>query len=123
MVDYLSTPPIDRPAVIVDGGGLVMQYLKQTEYYRRTGQELRLLNCRSACTMALSLPNACVYPHSVLKFHAAYDANTKRINRAWTQKLMSMYPIRVQERLGNLERSYKTIRGSELISLGVRRCR
>jgi hypothetical protein len=123
MISYLSNPPPDRPAVIVDGGGLVNQYLQQTEYYRRTGQELRLLNCRSACTMALNLPNACVYPHSVLKFHAAYNANTKQIDEKWTQRLMEMYPIKVQQRLGVLERPYKTLRGSELIKLGVRRCR
>lgn len=122
-MDYLSTPPIDRPAIIVDGGGLVTEYLRQTEYYRRTGQELRLLNCRSACTMALSLPNACVYPHSVLKFHAAYDANTKQIDQSWTQRLMGMYPAAVQQRLGTLERHYKTLRGTELMRLGVRRCR
>ena len=74
--NYLSVPPIERPAIIIDGGGLVEKYYKQTEYYRRTGQALQLLNCRSACTMALSLPNACVYPHSVLKFHAAYNEET-----------------------------------------------
>jgi hypothetical protein len=121
-VGYLYPPPPPVPAVIVDGGGLVDKYLRQTAYYRSTGQELRLVNCRSACTMALSLPNSCVYPHSVLKFHAAYDANTKAIDYGWTNRLMSMYPIRVQQRLGSLERNYKTLRGSELIKLGIRRC-
>lgn len=120
--EYLNPPPPPMPAIIIDGGGLVDKYLRQTAYYKNTGQELKLLNCRSACTMALSLPNACVYPRSVVKFHAAYDANTKQIDAEWTARLMSMYPVQVQQRLGRLERPYKTLSGAELIKLGVRRC-
>jgi hypothetical protein len=122
-VTYMDPPPASTPAIIVDGGGLVDRYLQQTNLYARTGQELRLLNCRSACTMAISLPNACVYPNSVLKFHAAYNANTKEIDTGWSDKLMSMYPPRVRARLGQLERPYKVLYGKELIQLGIRRCK
>lgn len=120
---YLNPPPPNVPAIIVDGGGLVEQYRQQTAIYRLTGQQLKLVNCRSACTMALSLPNACVYPHSVLKFHAAYDARTKKIHPGETQRIFAMYPVKVQQKLVSLEREYKTLTGRQLISLGVKSCR
>lgn len=122
-VGYLYPPPPPTPAIIVDGGGLVEEYLRQTKVYAATGQELRLLKCRSACTMAVSLPNACVYPRSVLKFHAAYNLDTKVIDDAWTQRLWSMYPESIRQRLGSLIRNYKVLTGKELIALGMRRCK
>lgn len=118
--DYLS--PHSNPAIVIDGGGLVEEYQRQTEYYRRTGFQIKLVNCRSACTMALSLPTVCVYPNSILKFHAAYDVNTKHIASKETAELFDMYPTKVKMALGKLERKYKTLTGKQLIKLGIRSC-
>ena len=93
-----------------------------TELYRAQDREVRLHECRSACTLALSLPNVCVYSDSLVKFHAAYDPRNKAINWDETQKLFSTYPATVQARLGTLTREYKVLSGAELISLGVRDC-
>ena len=43
----------------------------------QTNREVQLHECRSACTMALGLPNVCVFPDSLLKFHQAYNWETK----------------------------------------------
>ena len=75
---YLSPPPAPTPVIVYkDVGGLVSDYEAQTEQYRRENREVRLHECRSACTLALSLPNVCVYPDSQIKFHQAYNAITR----------------------------------------------
>jgi hypothetical protein len=111
------------PVVVMkDVGGYVNEYQSQTELYRATDREVRLHECRSACTLALSLPNVCVYPDSTLKFHMAYDPRNHQSNYDVSQQLFNSYPPAVRERLGGLTRDYKVLRGAELIALGVRDC-
>lgn len=120
---YLDPPPLPAAVVVTkDVGGYVDQYRTMTNLYRAQDREVRLHECRSACTLALSLPNVCVYPNSQIKFHAAYDPRNKVVNWDETQKLFSTYPAPVQARLGTLTREYKVLSGAELISLGVRDC-
>lgn len=120
---YLHPPPLPAPVVIVrDVGGLVADYRRQTEIYRSQGRELRLHECRSACTLALSLPNVCVYPHSVLRFHQAYNRDTREIDHRISDELFTSYPLSVRQRLGYLTRKYKSLSGEELIALGIRNC-
>jgi hypothetical protein len=122
-LSYLDPPPLPAPVVVTkDVGGYVDEYRARTELYRAQDREVRLHECRSACTLALSLPNVCVYPDSLIKFHAAYDPRNKAVNWDETQKLFSTYPAPVQARLGTLTREYKVLSGAELISLGVRNC-
>lgn len=115
----MQTPVI----VAKDVGGYVADYQTQTELYRASGREVRLHECRSACTMALSLPNVCVYPDSTLKFHLAYDPRNHQTNPDVSKQLFDSYPAAVRARLGTLTREYKVMRGSELIALGIRDCR
>lgn len=105
-----------------DVGGFVAEYQAQTARFRQEGREVRLHECRSACTLALSLPNVCVYPSSLLKFHKAYNANTRAVDEGVSQELFRSYPAAVQARLGGLTREYRVLTGRELISLGVRSC-
>jgi hypothetical protein len=122
-LSYLDPPPLPAAVIVTkDVGGYVDQYRAATELYRAQDREVRLHECRSACTLALSLPNVCVYPDSLIKFHAAYDPRNKVVNWDETQKLFSTYPAPVQARLGTLTREYKILSGAELISLGVRDC-
>jgi hypothetical protein len=108
--------------VMKDVGGLVADYQSQTAIYRASEREVRLRECRSACTMALGLPNVCVYPSSTLKFHFAYDPRNHQTNPQVSQQLFDSYPAAVQARLGTLTRNYKVLSGSELIKLGIRDC-
>ncbi|MBI1867998.1 MAG: hypothetical protein HYS06_06865 [Methylocystis sp.] len=120
---YLAPPPSPAPVIVYkDVGGLVADYEAQTEVYRREEREVRLHECRSACTLALSLPNVCVYPDSLLKFHQAYNALTHQVDLGVSAALFTSYPAAVQGRLGDLTRHYKVLKGAELISLGVRNC-
>jgi hypothetical protein len=122
-LSYLDPPPLPAAVIVTkDVGGYVDQYRTMTELYRVQDREVRLHECRSACTLALSLPNVCVYPDSLVKFHAAYDPRNKAINWDETQKLFSTYPAPVRARLGTLTREYKVLSGAELIALGVRDC-
>ena len=60
-VSYLEPPPMPAAVVVQkDVGGLVRAYQERTELYRSQNREVRLHECRSACTLALSLPNVCV---------------------------------------------------------------
>lgn len=111
------------PVVVVkDFGGYVNEYASQTEVYRRQNREVRIHECHSACTMALSLPNVCVYRDSVFKFHQAYDPRNHVTNWAVSDELFHTYPGPVRERLGTLTKQFTIMRGSELIDLGVRDC-
>ncbi len=122
-VSYLQPPPDMSPVVVVkDFGGYVDQYMAQTEVYRRTGREVRIHECHSACTMALSLPNVCVYRSSVFKFHQAYDPRDHVTNWAVTGQLFGTYPVSVRDRLGALTKQFTVLKGGELIELGVRDC-
>ncbi len=122
-MSYLLPPPDPAPVVVMkDVGGFVSQYHEQTELYRASDREVRLHECRSACTLALSLPNVCVYPTSILKFHKAYDQRTKVADEWVSYQMMMSYPPAVREKLGTLTRKYRVLTGSELIRLGVRDC-
>ena len=85
-------------------------------------REVRLHECRSACTLALSLPNVCVYPDAQVKFHQAYNALTRETDLGVSDKLFNSYPAPVRARLGYLTRQYKVLSGRELIALGMRNC-
>ncbi len=105
-----------------DVGGLVRDYQAQTEFYRRTDREVRVHECHSACTLALSLPNVCVYPDSIFKFHQAYNAINRQTDLGVSDELWDAYPAPVRARLGTLTRQFKIMSGSELIAMGVRNC-
>jgi hypothetical protein len=108
--------------VMKDVGGFVTDYENQTALYRASNREVRLHECRSACTLALSLPNVCVYPDSKLKFHLAYDPRDHQTNASVSQQMFDTYPAAVRARLGTLTREYKVLGGNELIALGIRDC-
>ena len=123
VLGYLTPPPAPAPVIVYkDVGGLVSEYEAQTEIYRRDNREVRLHECRSACTMALSLPNVCVYPDAQVKFHQAYNAITRETDYGVSAQLFAAYPEAVQARLGHLTRQYHVLSGLELIALGVRNC-
>jgi hypothetical protein len=120
---YLHPPPGDGPVIVMkDVGGDVRQYAAQTYAYIRSGREVRLHECRSACTLALAVPTVCVYPDGVLRFHKAYNPITRATNDAVSDAMMVAYPPGVREKLGALTRKYRSLTGSELIRLGVRDC-
>jgi len=123
LLSYLDPPPLPAPVVVTkDFGGLVTDYQARTEEYRAENREIRVHECHSACTMVLSLPNACVYPDSIFKFHQAYNLRNHLTDFGVSAELFNTYPDAVRARLGTLTRDFKILRGSELIALGIRDC-
>ncbi|MDP5307170.1 hypothetical protein [Paracoccus spongiarum] len=54
-----------------DSGGNVLQMLQRRDDLARSGRQLRIRGyCRSACTMLITLPNACLGPKARIGFHA-----------------------------------------------------
>jgi hypothetical protein len=122
-LSYLDPPPLPAPVIVTkDFGGLVTDYQARTEEYRATNREVRVHECHSACTLALSLPNVCVYPNSIFKFHQAYNARNHITDDGVSAQLFNAYPSAVQARLGVLTRDFKILNGTQLIQLGVRDC-
>ena len=128
MGEFTNPPAIYRPVVINnDGGGLVDSYEAAVNRYTIEGREVRIKgSCRSACILSLAVPNVCVYPSAVVKAHNAYEQNTGLRRPDVTARMLSWLPAKIQSRLrGRITDSYNTqtvLSGSELISLGVRRC-
>lgn len=128
MSDFTEPPAIYRPVVINnDGGGLVEQYESAVRRYTIEGREVRIKgSCRSACILSLAVPNVCVYPSAVVKAHNAYEQNTGVRRPDVTARMLSSLPTKIRSRLsGQVTDSYNShtiLRGSELISLGIREC-
>ena len=111
-----------------DGGGDVDEFYNQANKYTRTGQRVEIRgSCRSACTFALIVPNVCVAPGAVVKWHLAYETISKVRRYDISANMLSELPPRIKEviRLENLTADYNpraTLTYSQLIELGIPDC-
>lgn len=64
--------PRGKPIVILnDRGGNVMEAIKHRNQLARSGRPVEVRGyCRSACTIYITLPNACLGPGATVGFHA-----------------------------------------------------
>ncbi|MDB6177254.1 hypothetical protein PAF17_06995 [Paracoccus sp. Z330] len=63
--------------IINDKGGNVMEMAQRRSKLARSGKQVRIRGyCRSACTMLITLPNACIGPKARIGFHAPRIPNT-----------------------------------------------
>jgi hypothetical protein len=128
MGDFTTPPPNNAPvAIYEDGGGLVTKYQQMAWQYRLENRKVKILgSCRSACVMALSVPNVCVGPNAVVKAHQAYEADTGVSRPDITAVMMSSLPTKIREQLEpNITRNYNrktTLNYNDLVSLGVKPC-
>ena len=129
MSALLHPPP--APAAIViydDGGGYVNDYKNVVMKYAAQNRQIKIKgSCRSACTLALSYTNACVYRTAVLQWHFAYFKYTGETDMATTEEMISWAPWNIQQQLrDNIRKDYSpgaTLTGDELIAKGVRECK
>lgn len=97
------------------------RYKTVVKQYNASGERFRIdSECRSACTMFLSIRNVCVVPGANLAFHAG-GAPDK------TQQMISTYNAALRQYLkanGAMEtRAFHTVSGREIISrFGYRAC-
>jgi hypothetical protein len=128
MPGFLSPPPPDYPVVITqDYGGYVAEYENAAFNYREKGVRVEIRGqCRSACTLALTVPNVCVAEGAIVAWHQAYEPNTHRLRPDVTNRMLANMPPRIKQHLeGKIQASYTTeatLNYSDLRSLGIPDC-
>lgn len=82
-----------EPIVIVnDRGGNVLQAIARREDLRTSGRPVEIRGyCRSACTIYISLPNACLGPNAIIGFHAPRIAGTQIVPPLVDQMVAEYY--------------------------------
>jgi len=102
-------------------GGQTRKFAVDVARYRQSGELFRITgHCQSACTMFLSLPNACVEPSARLLFHAGKTPEG-------TQNMLNSYNAKLRSYVlanGIMEtQKFHTISGRDIINrFGYRAC-
>lgn len=128
MQDFLHTPPGSAPvAIIEDGGGYVTEYQRKAQQYTFEGRRVEIRgSCRSACVLALSVPDVCVTPGAIVKAHHAYEIHSKQVRADITHQMMSELPVKIRAALEpQIQTRYtqsSTLTYNELRALGVPDC-
>ncbi|WP_231725076.1 hypothetical protein [Thalassovita mediterranea] len=115
-----------------DGGGSLPARLNELRQLRNSGQrvEIRRGYCNSACTLYLGLENTCVSPNARFGFHGPQIA-TRGLRmlpddfEKWSRTMAEHYPSQLKGWfLQTARHSEKliTVRGAQLIQMGVPRC-
>lgn len=104
-----------------DSGGNVLQMVQRRNDLARSGKEVRIRGyCRSACTMLITLPNACLGPRARIGFHAPRIPNTTIIPPIVDQIMGNTYRGGIRDRwYGGWNRSLdmKVITAAEYVGL------
>lgn len=80
-------------------GGNVVEMLRTREELGRSGREVRIRGyCRSACTMLITLPNACLGPGARVGFHAPRLPGTRIIPPYVDEIMGSTYRNGIRDR-------------------------
>jgi hypothetical protein len=117
----VALPAIAATSTPYSKGGRTRDFAVDVQKYRQSGELFRIRgHCQSACTMFLSLPNACVEPSARLLFHAAKTPQgTSDMINSYNGKLRAYLSAR-----GAMDTpAFHTISGRDMISkFGYRRC-
>jgi len=128
MSGFLDVPPQHAAIVITeDGGGLVEKYREAAYQYRLEGRQVKILgSCRSACILALSVPNVCVGPEAVVMAHHAHGLYSGKIKPDTTKAILGELPDNIRRVIGpNIKKKYTakaTLTFSQMRSLGIADC-
>lgn len=69
---FMEMPDLPSKNLTVDPGGSVTERMRTVELLRSANAKVEIEGlCISACTMLLSLENACVKPYTLFGFHSA----------------------------------------------------
>lgn len=96
-------PQGQKPIVIGDDrGGNVMDAVRRRSQLQRWGGPVEVRGyCRSACTLYITLPNACLGPKAIVGFHAPRLPGTTIIPPAVDQIMASYYRNGILRRWNN----------------------
>lgn len=82
-----------------DSGGNVLQMTQRRESLAKSGKRVRIRGyCRSACTMLITMPNACLGPYAKVGFHAPRIPNTSIIPPYVDQIMGNFYRNGIRDR-------------------------
>lgn len=115
-----------------DGGGSLTARMQELQRLRDSGQrvEIRRGYCNSACTLYLGLENTCVSPTARFGFHGPQLA-TRGLRmlpkdfEKWSRAMADHYPSPLKGWFLKTARhsdDLLTVRGAQLIQMGVPRC-
>lgn len=116
--------------VDLDLGGNIGRRTSEMDAIRGAGQRVEIRGiCASACTMYLGLESTCVSRGARLRFHGpsfpgrklskpAFDTMSGLMAAAYPEPLRGWFMAQGRHRI----RGYHTVRGAELIGMGVREC-
>lgn len=94
--------------VINHKGGNVIETVQLRNKLSRSGKQVRIRGyCRSACTILITMPNACLGPQATVGFHAPRIPNTQIIPPYVDQIMGSYYRNGIRDRwFGGWNRSH-----------------
>ena len=127
-MDFTTPPPNMEPVAIYDdGGGIVDKYREAAYQYRLEGRQVKILgSCRSACILALSVPNVCVGPEAVVMAHHAHGLYSGKIKPDTTKAILDELPNNIRKEIEpHVKEEYTdgaTLTYSEMRSLGIPDC-
>ena len=115
----VNTTPEVKPGrgpitIMGDTGGNPYEYAALYERLKQSGRRVRLGECNSACTMLMSLPNACLIRGKRFGFHAS------NLNGRFNDVTSQYYPPRVKAMFDakwGRSREMTTLRAEELVAL------
>ena len=128
MQDFIHPPPGSAPvAIYEDGGGLVTEYQNRAFQYGLEKRRVEIHgSCRSACVLALSVPDVCVSPNAVVKAHQAYEKYSQKTREDVTHQMLDALPTKIRTVLErNIQTHYtpeSTLTYTELRELGIPAC-
>ncbi|MFV0386585.1 hypothetical protein [Paracoccus sp. (in: a-proteobacteria)] len=99
----------DRIDIINDSGGNILHMAQRRQELAKSGKLVRIRGyCRSACTMLITLPNACLGPDARVGFHAPRLPDTHIIPPYVDQIMGNYYRNGIRDRwFGGWNRSLK----------------
>lgn len=125
---FLYPPPPGFAVVITeDKGGIVQAYQDAATLYTSQGRRVEIRgHCRSACTLALTVPNVCVGRGAVVAWHHAYEKYTGRLRPEVTNSMLKNLPPAIKSHIdGKIQQNYTpetTLDYSQLVRLGIQDC-
>lgn len=130
------TPRSPKPGSTIvirnDYGGSVRKRFNEIRNINQLRQkvEIRGSVCMSSCTMYLGVRNVCVSPNTTFGFHGPHRFGARLTSaefNEWSNVIAVHYPKAVKtwylQKARHQTYSVSRVKGSELIRLGVRRCR
>lgn len=115
-----------------DRGGIVGTRARQIAQLDAIGRSVEIRGdiCLSSCTMYLGADDVCVHPKTRFGFHGpSYYGRPlpPKYFDYWSEVIAEHYPSVLKDWFLNTARhrirGYHTVRGSELIRLGVKQCK